>query len=122
MEYRRRSGLAEGDSGVAVLDGAAVSVGANRADILATATRIVMRDRNALHGDPEENHANIAEVWNVYLRQRFDAGVVLTPRDAAMLMALMKIVRATHNPRHMDSIVDAVGYLAIVGELTEEAD
>jgi hypothetical protein len=38
-----------------------------RADILATASEYVTKDRATTHGDAEDNFRRIAELWNAYL-------------------------------------------------------
>jgi hypothetical protein len=37
--------------------------------------------------------------------------------DIAMMLTLFKIARIKGNPDHVDSYVDAAGYLAIAGEI-----
>jgi hypothetical protein len=37
--------------------------------------------------------------------------------DVAMMMTLFKIARIKGNPDHIDSYIDAAGYLAIAGEI-----
>ena len=36
-------------------------------EILAEASRIISKDRNLSHGDAFQNHAEIAEFWNIFL-------------------------------------------------------
>lgn len=89
-----------------------------REALLREAIRYTTQDRNAQHGEPEENFTNIAEFWWVYLNQRFPGnlpdsmGVDVDAVDVAVLMALMKIARLTHNRSVRDSWVDAAAYLA----------
>lgn len=96
----------------------------NRPEILDTAKSHVTKDRQAEHGKPEDSFGLIAEFWTVYLKGR---GLIpdrelghlnrLTPVDVAQLMALLKTVRAIHNPANEDNWVDHAGYVACGGEL-----
>ncbi len=85
----------------------------NRADILDTASDYVTRDRAADHGDLEDNFAQIANLWTVYLAHP------VTPVDVGAMMALLKIARAKSNPAHMDNYIDAAGYMACAGEIAD---
>lgn len=77
-----------------------------RGDILDTAKQYVLRDRNATHGDPEDNFGRIAQLWAAYKRVDF------TPTDVAAMMALMKVARIAQSPDHRDSWIDLAGYAA----------
>ena len=83
----------------------------NRADILATASDYVTRDRAATHGDAESSFGQIAELWSTMLR------VKVEPYQVLMLMDLLKTVRGWNNPGHLDSFVDKCGYSALAGEI-----
>lgn len=86
----------------------------NRADILATATEYVTKDRAVTHGDAERSFQTIAGFWSVYL------DTPVTAVDVAAMMALLKLARIKGNPTHIDSAIDAAGYSAIAGELATE--
>lgn len=77
-----------------------------RAEILDTAKHYVLKDRNATHGDPEDNFGRIAELWAAYKRVSFNA------TDVAAMMALMKVARIAQSPDHRDSWIDLAGYAA----------
>ena len=83
----------------------------NRAEILDTAKEYVTKDRADTHGDVESNFGLIAMYWSAHL----DAYV--GPEDVAIMMTLLKLARAKANPAHIDSYVDAAGYLALGGEI-----
>jgi hypothetical protein len=83
----------------------------NRKEVLDAAARAVLRDRAATHGRPEETFGLIAEFWSSYLGQD------LSPADAAMLLALLKIARQRQNPSHDDNYLDLAGYAACAAEL-----
>ena len=82
-----------------------------RTEILNKAERIVSRDRNATHGEPEDSFRRIAAYWSTYLNRD------LTAVDVGIMMTLMKIARAEWNPKHDDNWVDAAGYMACAGEI-----
>jgi hypothetical protein len=83
-----------------------------RADILATASEYVTKDRAATHGDAENNFRRIANLWNAYL------GVDdISATDAAVMLALLKVARIRSNPTHPDNWIDIAGYAACGGEI-----
>lgn len=87
-----------------------------REEILREAIQCVTKDRNATHGDPEDNFGTIAGLWNVFLDER-TAGD-LTAVDVATMMILMKVSRILTSPEHQDHWVDIAGYAACGGEIS----
>jgi len=83
-----------------------------RSEILKTADGLINGDRQDHYGPPEDSFKRIGDLWTAYLEHE----VVITPVDAANMMALMKIARLANGP-HLDSYVDACGYLALAGEM-----
>lgn len=90
----------------------------NRDEILAAARQCVSVDRAATYGDAEQVYGAVGWLWNAYSQEpcQEDALSVLVK------MALMKIARAKANPQHADSWIDAIGYLALAGELSTQVD
>jgi len=83
-----------------------------RAEILATATEYVTKDRASTHGDAEDNFRRIAGLWNAYM------GIDdITPIDVAVMMSLLKVARIRQNPTHADNWIDIAGYAACGGEI-----
>jgi hypothetical protein len=82
-----------------------------RAEILATATEYVTRDRNTQYGEPEDLFRVIANLWSDYLQTEVSAV------DVALMMALLKIARASVNPENPDNWIDLAGYAACGGEI-----
>ena len=82
-----------------------------RVDVLYRAAECVCGDREQDYGSPENNFALIAELWTIYKDTQF------TPKDVAMMMALLKIARIKHSDK-ADSFVDLAGYAACGGEIT----
>lgn len=75
--------------------------------ILEEADRI-FAERQESYDTPDESFSNIAAVWNVLARKHLKED--LTPEMVALMMAGLKLVRQTANPKH-DNIVDVVGYM-----------
>ena len=84
-----------------------------RAEILDTAKQYVTKDRDATHGDMEDNFDSIAELWQIYFNNEWD----FTSTDVAVMMTLLKIARLKSNKSNPDHWVDACGYMACGGEL-----
>jgi hypothetical protein len=75
---------------------------------LARVSSYVCKDRQATHGDAEDNFRQIAAYWALY------KGTPFTPGDVAAMMALVKIARMATSPNHLDNWDDLAGY-AICG-------
>ena len=86
----------------------------NRNEILDTAKSLINGDREATHGDAYEMHKVIAEMWSAIL------GISVSPMRVALMMAALKLARASRNPNHADNYVDACGYIALAGEMAAE--
>ena len=84
-----------------------------RAEILDTAKQYVTKDRDATHGNMEDNFDSIAELWQIYFNNEWD----FTSTDVAVMMTLLKIARLKSNKSNPDNWVDACGYMACGGEL-----
>lgn len=85
----------------------------NRGEILDKAKECVLKDRNATHGEPEDNFKNIASFWNDWLNMRKPGP--LTPVDVAIMMDLMKTSRLVTSPECADHWIDKAGYNACGG-------
>lgn len=73
-------------------------------------------DRTTERGVREDSFFLISELWNAYLRYE----PALDEHDVAIMMALLKIVRIHEKMGGMDSYIDAIGYLALAGEMADE--
>lgn len=82
-----------------------------RKEILDTAAKCVLGDREQDYGTPENNFALIANLWTGYTGVKFDA------QDVACMMILMKLVRIRNGGGTGDSYVDIAGYAACGGEI-----
>ena len=79
-------------------------------DILKEAKKLIGGNRHKDYGDKLTNHTNIAALWSIFLRKE------VTPHDAAVCMALVKVARLMHQHKK-DSYVDMAAYAAIAGEI-----
>ena len=94
-----------------------------RTEILKAAERCVCGDREQDYGSPEDSFACIARLWNAYEKGRSDicvAGDTYSPKDVAVMMALVKIARIASGHAKEDNWVDLAGYAACGGEIETE--
>lgn len=86
----------------------------NREMCLDEAKKCVCTDRNQQYGEPEQNFAVIAQLWQTYLRATLKSDEIeILPSDVATMMVLFKVGRvATAYPAKADSFVDMAGYAA----------
>ena len=82
-----------------------------RLDTLKAAAECVCGSREEDYGSPEDNFAVIAALWTAY------TGTAVTPKDVAMMMALLKIARAKAGSKP-DTYVDLAGYAACGAEIS----
>lgn len=78
------------------------------------AAECVLRDRNVTHGEPEDSFPAIAKGWSVLV------GKEITPSQACLMLAWLKIVRANGNPDHWDNYPDLLGYGACAAECADK--
>jgi hypothetical protein len=72
----------------------------------------VIADRRATYGDPAASMATVAARWSVTL------GHPVTPAEVMLCMIDLKLTRLAHHPTHRDSVVDVIGYAALLPEVT----
>ena len=83
----------------------------NRDQTLKAAHMIVCEGREQEYGSPERNFNMIANLWSAYV------GYPISPRDVAVMMALLKIARIKNGMIKEDNYVDLAGYAACAAEL-----
>lgn len=95
-----------------------------RETVLDAAKRCVCGDREQDYGSPENNFRTIASMWNSYLcgaglMENHDPTVWkgIKPKDAAAMLALLKIARIASGHAKADNWIDLAGYAACGGEL-----
>lgn len=84
------------------------------------ARRLVLGDRNSTYGNPADDYAKTAKVWSGLLVHKLKPGQEITPKEAMLMMAALKLCREMHQHK-ADNLIDAVGYIicaewAIKGE------
>ena len=89
-------------------------------EILKKANDLITGDRNETHGDAFQNHAEIAEFWNIFLDKKLQPMASITAEDVALMMVLMKISRNNQGKKNnLDNFIDMCGYAAIAGEIND---
>jgi len=89
-------------------------------EILKKAKDLISGDRNNTHGDAFQNHAEIAEFWNIFLDKKLQPMANITAEDVALMMVLMKISRNNQGKKNnLDNFIDMCGYAAIAGEIND---
>lgn len=89
------------------------SIARDTAGRLADRIKQTVADRGQTYGTPEANFANIAGLWNVYLRARYGMFPFLDAADVGQMSALIKIARLAESPTHEDSALDAAAYVML---------
>lgn len=72
----------------------------------------VVTQRNAAYGDPATSLTAIAARWSLTLGQN------VTPTQVTLCMIDLKLARLAHDPKHRDSVLDVIGYAALLPEVT----
>lgn len=88
-------------------------------NVLQEAEKIIYGDREATYGKPSKNLICIADMWSAYLTSRFGFEGLLTDKDVAVMMVLLKAARLGNTPGHRDSVVDICGYAALIERCDE---
>lgn len=93
----------------------------NKESILYKALYIT-NNRVENYGDPVENLDNIAKLWNTYIKSKkiniLSNENLLTSKDVAMMMILLKISREIHMPKE-DNLIDIAGYCRLASAIEE---
>lgn len=74
-------------------------------------TAKVLEERRDDYDDPAEQFRAIANRWSITL------GTPVTPSQVALCMIDLKLARLAHDPCHTDSLVDVIGYAALLREV-----
>lgn len=59
----------------------------------------------------------IADYWTIHLKAAKSFEGVLTQDDVGVMMILLKQARLANSPRHRDSVVDTIGYAALLDRI-----
>jgi len=71
----------------------------------------VLEERRDDYGDPAEQFQAIADRWSITL------GMPVTPAQVVLCMIDLKLARLSYDPGHVDSVVDVIGYAALLREV-----
>ena len=74
-------------------------------------TAKVLEERRDDYGDPAEQFRAIADRWSITL------GTPISPAQVALCMIDLKLARLAYDPGHIDSVVDVIGYAALMREV-----
>lgn len=94
----------------------------NRKEYLDAAMQIICKDRQDVHGQPEQCFSLIGEYWTDFISHKVGEPVQLSPADVAVMMTLFKVARWQMNGQHCDNVIDGIGYFALAGELTDRTE
>lgn len=84
--------------------------------LIAEALQLISGDRQKTYGTARDNFTSTGKLWEQII------GAPITPVQVALCMVQLKIDRLCHTPGHRDSWVDAIGYLALGGEIALDGD
>lgn len=76
--------------------------------------------RMAEYGDPSDQWAHAAALWNAYLGDQLAEPI--SPAQACWLMTLLKASRAQMGKFNIDNARDAAGYAGLAGQLGSEQE
>jgi Domain of unknown function (DUF6378) len=71
----------------------------------------ILAARESAYGDPARSFAIIAARWSLTL------GRQITPSQVALCMIDLKLARLGNDPTHHDSVIDVIGYAALLPEV-----
>ena len=85
-----------------------------RDKVLHEANKLISQDRNKQYGDPHTNMLMISRAWSELL------GHTVQTWQVPVMLAQMKLARISSGGYKEDSIVDAIGYLALASEIKDK--
>ena len=74
-------------------------------------TAKVLEERRDDYGDPADQFKAIAARWSITL------DTPVTPAQVVLCLIDLKLTRLTYDPGHVDSMVDVIGYAALLREV-----
>jgi Domain of unknown function (DUF6378) len=86
----------------------------NGPELLEHAADLVNRRRRE-YGEPVDIFEAAAKRWSLVF------GTKVTAAQVVLALLDLKLVRLTHDPRHLDSIVDIAGYAGCLAEVLGDA-
>lgn len=85
--------------------------------VLLEANDLIHGDRERTYGAPGRNATNTAEMWSLYIKQKYGVAVQLTADDFCLMMNQLKVARLINSPTHRDSQVDIAGYAGLMEKI-----
>jgi hypothetical protein len=79
--------------------------------VLQEAQALVYGDRQKAYSHPARDYAKTAKMWTGILLEKLLPGEEISPTEAVLMMAAMKISREVFKHKR-DNLVDAAGYIA----------
>lgn len=97
---------------------------ADRGSILGAAFDAVTAARNVSYGEPQDDFACTAELWDSYITRITQVRGLpsIRPSDISAMMILLKISRLANSPGEMDHWIDIAGYSAIGAEIASQEE
>jgi len=89
-----------------------------RNDFLDEAKNLVNGQRAKDYGDAYDNHARIADGWNIILNGAMNSHGCLTPAHVTLMMDWVKTSRLLETIDHEDSWIDKAAYSSLGGEFS----
>jgi len=90
-----------------------------RDEVLDAAKELINGQRAKDYGDAYNNHARIADGWNIIMSGALKSHGYLTPAHVALMMDWVKTSRLIETIDHEDSWVDKAGYTGLGAEFVE---
>lgn len=84
--------------------------------ILIQAHNAITGERAQSYGPAKQGFKDVAQQWSLYFFQKYRISIPITPEDVCWMMVDLKKVRQLTNPKR-DNVVDAAGYIGLIGEL-----
>jgi len=81
--------------------------------VLKQAENLIYGDRANSYGSWSDNAACLAQRWSRI------TGTKVHPLQATLMMVELKLMRLEQDPTHRDSVIDAIGYLGLYGDLLD---
>lgn len=82
--------------------------------VASASTEELLEQRGTIYGDAVETHERIAEVWSAI------TCATISGHQVALMMAGLKLIRASNSPSHQDSYDDLLGYTEIARRIAHE--
>ncbi len=87
--------------------------------ILEEAEELIHGTREKEYGHPKKNLQAVANMWEMYLYQKYGSQFSINPEDVCWMMALLKMCRDFGGEKR-DTVVDAAGYIGLIGRIRYE--